>query len=159
MSELVYQRIVEFLKENKVSYQIFEHEPVYTSEQASKVRGTSLSGGAKALIFLADGSPVMVVVPGNRRVDVKKFKQMYRVGDLRMATPEEVKKTTEGVEIGAVHPFGNLHKIPVYVDEHLGRNSKISFNVGLHTKSAEISWGDYYRLVKPKLGSFTFLAA
>lgn len=155
MSEAVYQKIVKFLSDNNITYQLFEHEPVYTSEQAAKVRGSSLKAGAKALIFMADKKPIMIVVPGDKKVDIRKFKDTFKIKDLAMARPEEVEDFTDGVKIGAVHPLGNLHGLSVYMDQSLGRNKEIVFNAGLHDKSIEMRYQDYYRLVKPKLGNFT----
>ena len=44
--------IRELLDDSRVEYRIFEHEPVYTSEQASRVRGVELKTGVKALVFV-----------------------------------------------------------------------------------------------------------
>jgi Ala-tRNA(Pro) deacylase len=154
MSKSAYPKIIKLLLNNKTSYKLLKHQPVYTSEQAAKVRGSSLKAGAKALIFLADNKPIMIVVPGNKKVNVRKFKDAYKIKNLAMATPDEVEKITEGVKIGAVHPFGNLHNLPVYVDQSLGRNKEIVFNAGVHDRSIKMEYRDYYRLVKPKLGKF-----
>ncbi|MFZ5365943.1 MAG: aminoacyl-tRNA deacylase [Patescibacteria group bacterium] len=153
MSQVVFEEIIRLLQANKINYYLFEHEPVYTSEQAAKVRGSSLKGGAKALIFVADGKPIMIVVPGDKKVDIGRFKEVEKIDDLRMATPEEVVQLT-GLQIGAVHPLGNLHNLPVYVDKSLGRNQEIVFNAGLHTKSIRMKYQDYFCLVKPSLGDF-----
>lgn len=155
MSQLVLEKIVKLLKDKKIDYQLLEHKPVFTSEEAAKIRGTSLKQGAKALVFYADKKPIMVVVPGDKKVDIKKFKITHHLKDLRMATPEEVEELT-GVKIGAVHPLGNLHNLPTYVDKGLGRNQEIVFNAGLHNKSIKMEYRDYYSLVKPKLADFSF---
>ena len=46
-----YEAIIRLLDKAHIAYEKFEHEPVFTSEQAAAVRGTSLSQGAKALLF------------------------------------------------------------------------------------------------------------
>ena len=38
----VFEKIINLLQKNNVNYQLFEHEPVFTSEQAAKVRNLSL---------------------------------------------------------------------------------------------------------------------
>jgi Ala-tRNA(Pro) deacylase len=156
VSVTVFQRIIKLLSDNKISYKLIEHEPIFTSEQAAKVRGTDLKSGAKALVFIADKEPIMIVVPGDKRVDLRKFKDTFKIKNLAMASSEEVEDFIEGVKVGAVHPFGNLHGLPVYVDQSLGRNKEIVFNAGLHEKSIKMSYQDYYRLVKPRLGNFAF---
>lgn len=154
MSQKVFDRIVSLLRENNISYKLFEHEPVFTSDEAANVRGTNPAAGAKALIFRADENFIMLVLPGNKRVDSKKFKKDFDIKDLRFASPEQVEEITNGVKIGAVHPIGSLHRLPVYVDPSLGENEKIVFNAGLHEKSIEIAYRDYIGLVKPKVANF-----
>lgn len=151
---IVFNKIKKILDENNIHYQIIGHEPVYTSEQAAKIRGTELKQGAKALVMFADKKPIMLVLPADLKVDMKKFKIEYKVRDLRMATPEEVKEVT-GVEIGAVPPFGNIFNIPLYVDKKLGENETISFNAGEHTKSIEMKYEDFEKAVKPIIGQFS----
>lgn len=154
MSQVVFEKIVKLLQDNQIDCQLLEHEPVYTSEQAAKIRGSSLKQGAKALIFYADKKPIMIVVSGDKKVDIKKFKITHHVKDLRMATPGEVEELM-GVKIGAVHPLGVIHDLPTYVDKGLGRDEEIIFNAGLHTKSIKMKYCDYYSLVKPNLGDFS----
>ncbi len=150
----VFESIILLLKENKKEYKLFEHEPVITSQQAAEIRGTDLKKGAKALIMYADKKPIMIVVPADRKVDMKKFKTGFKIKDLRMATPEEV-KTVSHVEIGAVPPFGNLFFIPLYVDNALFQNETIDFNAGSRTKSIEMKSVDFRTISKPILGNFT----
>ena len=153
MSLQVFEKIVGLLDEKKISYQLFEHKPVYASEQAAKIRGTNIEQGAKALVMMADKKPILLVISGAKKVDTKKFKKSFGIKDLRMCTPEEVKKTT-GVEVGAVPPLGNLMNLKTFVDRSLGENKKITFNVGLHTRSIKMRYQDFYFLVKPQIADF-----
>ena len=150
----VFEEVVNFLNGANVPYRVLDHEPVFTSEQAAKIRGTEASQGAKALIVYADGRPIMLVLPGNRKVDFKKFKLGFMFRDLRMATPEEVEKLA-GVKIGAVHPLGNLAKMSLYVDSQLGKSDEIAFNAGLHEKSIIMKYKDYERLCSPTVSDFS----
>jgi len=145
-----YEEIINLLKLNKIPYKEIEHEPVYTSEQAAKVRGISISQGAKSLLLKCEGDFILVVLPGDRKLDSKKLKSLLKVKDLRFALPNEVKDNM-GCEIGACYPFGNLIGLPTYVDNSLSKNDIISFNPGLHTRSIEIRFRDFYSLVKPKI--------
>lgn len=150
----LYEMIINLLKENKIDFEPYGHEPVYTSEQAAKVRGTKIEQGAKALVMMADRKPVMLVISAAKKIDTKKFKKTFGIKDLRMATAEEV-KTLTGTEIGAVPPFGNLVNLSTYVDESLGKNEEITFNAGLHTRSVKMKYQDWLDLVKPQVGNFS----
>lgn len=145
-----YQQIVNFLNSNNVLHEVIDHEPVYTSEQAAKVRGLSLKEGAKSLLLKADAQFILAVLPGDRRLDSKKLKKELGVKNLRFAAPDEVKEVM-GCEIGACYPFGNLLGMEMLVDERFIKNEMISFNPGVHDKSIKIKWEDYFRAVKPKM--------
>ncbi len=149
----VYAEIVEALKEGHATFESYEHAAVKTSEEAAAVRNTPLHAGAKALVMFADDKPIMVTVSGDQKVDTKKFKEVFGVKDLRMATPDEVHEIT-GVTIGAVPPFGHIFSIPLYMEQGLGDNETIFFNAGLHTKTISIRESDYEKVAQPKKGVF-----
>ena len=148
----VFDRIIRTLEEAKITYHVFEHEPVHTSEDAARVRKTPLHQGAKALVLYGDKKPLMVVLPADRKLDMKLMKDTYGIRDLRMATPDEVQQITS-VPIGAVPPLGNLFDIPVYMDKGMRDNTEISFNAGLHTKSISMREINFEAVVKPIVGN------
>ncbi len=150
----VYENIKALLESNDISYEVVDHEPVYTSEQAAWVRGTPLREGAKAMVMRADKRPVLVVLAADRRIDNKRFKKLYKVKDLRMASPEDVEKIT-GLEVGSIPPFGNVLGLAIYVDRSLLENYRISFNAGLHTRSVLMLTRDYLDVVDAKIGDFS----
>jgi hypothetical protein len=49
MQESVYDRVESLLKQHGIAFQVLRHEPVYTSEEAARMRGTPLASGAKQL--------------------------------------------------------------------------------------------------------------
>ncbi len=152
--DAVFERILSVLKNAHVAYESYEHVAVKTSEEAAAVRNTPLSWGAKAIVLYADDKPIMTVVGGDRKIDLKNFKKMYGIKDLRMATPEEVEKITS-VKIGAVPPFGHIFSIPLYMDAGLRNTKTIVFNAGLHTKSISMSQSDYELVSHPIVGDYS----
>lgn len=150
----VFDSITKLLDNNKVVYKTYDHEAVFTSDEAAKVRGTTREQGAKALVMFADKKPIMVVLSGTRKVSTGEFKKQYRAHDLRMATPEEVEKLTN-TKVGAVPPFGNLFSLPLYVDRSLGENEEIAFNAGEHTKSIKMKYADFEKITNPIIGTFS----
>jgi aspartyl-tRNA synthetase len=150
----VFRRIISDIASQRVKYESYEHQAVKTSEEAAKVRNTPLSWGAKAILIYGDQTPMMVVVSGDTKIDMKRLKIFLKVKDLRMATPEEVEKVTS-VKIGAVPPFGHIFRIPLYLDLRVRENHTIVFNAGLHTKSIQMSESDYEKVAKPTAGEFS----
>lgn len=163
----VFEKIKKTLDKNGVEYQFFEHEAVYTSDDAAKIRNTPKHLGAKAIIFSAtfkcgdgpfngqaDSNPLLIVVPGDRRVDAKIFKKLYNIKDLRLLSADEVKELT-GLEIGAIPPFGNAMSLPTYLDQGIVENEIMVFNAGAHTKSIQMKVKDFLTLVDPTINSFS----
>lgn len=143
-----YIKITFFLKHAGIEYEELEHEPVFTSEQAAQVRGISLTQGAKSLLIKAKDEFVLVILPGDKRLDTKKLKTLLGIKDMRFAKPEEVVEIM-GCEIGACYPFGNLINVKMIIDKSLSENEIISFNPGVHNKSIKIKWQDYKSNVNP----------
>ncbi len=150
MSQAVFDKIIKLLDENNIKFELLTHEPVYTSEQAAKMRGKGMEigmkRGAKAMIFNVDETFIQCIVPAHKIVDVKKVKSLLNAKKIRLATAEEVLKVTD-CEIGSVPPFGNLFKLQVYCDPELAE--EIDFNAGLHEKSITMKRSDWEKIVKP----------
>ena len=147
--------IKELLDSNGITYEVSEHEPVYTSEQAAKVRKVELKTGVKALVLKTEeGSFVMGLIAANKRIDLKKLAKITRTKKLRLASPQEVLKTT-GCEVGSVHPFGNLHRLPTYLDSSILENNMVNFNAGLHTVSIEMKAKDLVKAIRPVIEIFS----
>lgn len=65
----------------RANYQLVEHEPVKTCEDAARIRGTKAEQGAKALVCWADGKAVIVTLPCSRKLDLKAVKMWKKVKD------------------------------------------------------------------------------
>ena len=144
----VLEEIKKLLDKHKVQYKCWEHPPVHTSEEAAKVRGTSLESGAKAMVLRSEGKFLQVVIAGDKKMDFKKVKKAIGSDRLTLATPEEVLEITN-CKVGSVPPFGNIFNIPVYLDQSLLRSPVINFNAGQHGTSIAMSITDYQQVVKP----------
>lgn len=150
----VFTQITDILKKNKIEYRVFEHAPVFTSEEAGKVRNTPLKQGAKAMVMIGNKKPLMIVLPADRRIDLKKFKSGNKLQTLEFASPSSVEKIT-GIAVGAVPPFGSIFQMPLYIDSRIFDNKEIFFNAGLHTKSIEMKSSDYNKIAGGQIGDFS----
>lgn len=148
----VVEKIKKLLTENNVNFETFEHEPVRTSAEAANVRtGYTLEQGAKALIVRAkitnqEKKFVMVVVPGNKRFDNQKLKNLLKAKDIRFATEEEVLSLTGGVLPGGVPPLGLLFNLGCYADNSLLDHQRIIFNAGDKRYSIAMGSSDYQKV-------------
>lgn len=146
-----YEAIIRLLDETHTTYEKFEHEPVFTSEEAAAVRGVNMSQAAKSLLFKTKaGDFVLVVLPGDKRVDSRKLKELLHTKVIRFATPEEVEEQM-GCKIGSCYPLGVIVGLRTLVDKSLGQNEEIFFNPARHDVSIKMKYADYVRLAKPEI--------
>jgi Ala-tRNA(Pro) deacylase len=148
-----YSAIIDLLNSSQVPYEVIEHPPVYTSQEAADIRGFTLSAGAKSLLLKAGDRFVLLILPGDKRLNTKKAKELLGVKNLRFAKPEEV-ESIMGCTIGACYPFGSIIQTQAFVDETLSLQPVISFNPGKHDISITMKWSDYVQVVKPEIRSF-----
>jgi Ala-tRNA(Pro) deacylase len=154
MADTVFERIERWLRDGGIPFTVLRHEPVFTSEQAAAVRGTSLASGAKALVVKADDRFVLFVLPADRKLDSRKARTALGVKALRFASREEVEQLT-GLQPGSIPPFGSLFSLPTSCDPALADNPSINFNAGDHTISVQMAYADYARAEKPTLREIT----
>ena len=163
----VTDRLERWLREAGVAFEIIEHAPARTSEEAARVRGTPLEAGAKALVVRAaikhrdrdawvraDERFVHCVLPAHLKADNGLLRGLVGTRKLRFATPDEL-QTLTGCAPGAVPPFGNLFGLPVLVDETLCRNERVAFNAGSNAVSITMRCDDLVRLAGATVCRFT----
>jgi Ala-tRNA(Pro) deacylase len=148
------KKIQALLKDSGVEYTVIRHDPVYTSEDAAKIRDTNISMGAKALVLFADKKPILAVVPGDRKLDFRLFKNKFDVRDLRMASSDEVREITT-LEVGSIPPLGSVMGLKSYYDESFIDKDRVAFNAGSHTLSIKMKASDLLRVENPVISSIT----
>lgn len=158
---MIPERIRNILKNNQIDFEEHHHEPVRTSEEAARVRNSSIHEGAKALIFWAtkiDGHkvPIELVIQGSKKVHKEKFLGKHKeFTKIKMVSPEEVLDIA-GVEPGGVPPFGNVFNKPctIYVDCGLLELKNIEFNAGDRSISIRMKTEDWAKVTNPIISDF-----
>ena len=146
--------MTELLDSHQVAYDVARHAPVFTSEEAARVRGAPLASGAKALICKAGERFVLFVMPADRRLDSKEVRKAFGLRGLRFATREEVTQLTT-LAPGSIPPFGQLFGFATYCDEQLTAQTRINFNAGDHAISVNMACADYLAVERPTMGRFS----
>lgn len=175
----VFDNIIYYLENEGLEYDLLEHDHVHSSEEAAKVRGTSLEEAAKALVLVgkmkSDTSPVtgigttnqtvtarglpppgmavgpdwkcyfMCVVSGNKRLDLKKIKELTGFPNVSLASPDKVKELT-GLEVGKIPPFPFLFDLDGYVDKGVLENEYVCFSAASNYRSVRMK-SDEWRVI------------
>ena len=139
------------LDEKNIPYEIFEHEPVYTNPAMAEALKVSESETVKSLVLKTkEGQMIVLVLPGNKKVDWKQAAAGAKTKKVSFAKPEEVSLAV-GCEVGCVPPFGHLSPLPIYMDPDLIKKNFVYFNPGVHDKSFKIKAWDLKKLCNPSL--------
>src|SRR5881396_3806505 len=149
------RKLKEFLDTQKVKYVSITHSPAYTATEvaeSSHIPGREL---AKTVMVKLDGKIAMAVLPSTRKVDLNLLRESAGAEEAKLATEAEFKSLFPDCETGAMPPFGNLYGMEVYVAPKLTEDEQIGFNAGSHTEAIRMKYGDFRRLVNPKVVRMT----
>jgi prolyl-tRNA editing enzyme YbaK/EbsC (Cys-tRNA(Pro) deacylase) len=66
------EKIIATLDDQKISYEVYEHKPVYTNPAMAEALGVSESETVKSLVLVTKESKmILLVLPGNKKVNWK----------------------------------------------------------------------------------------
>ncbi len=93
-----------------------------TAAAAALAVNAELGSIVKSLVLLADGQPLLVLVAGDQRIDLKRLRGKLGLSKrrLRIARADEVWEHT-GFEVGGVPPLGHHTAMRTLIDRTLGR--------------------------------------
>ena len=119
-------RVRDFINQNglEIGVKVFADASTHTSESAAKALRCTPAQIAKTIAFTADyGSikkPVLVVLSGDKLVDIEKLKSATGSNDIKKMNASEVEALT-GYVIGGVPPFPHDKDVEVVIDKSLFR--------------------------------------
>ncbi len=147
--DTTFEAIVSLLSEQNVAYRLILHENM-PERQVMNANGLALHQGAKSLVLTTDKGPLLIVLAGDRRLDLKKLQSICQLKQVRLATNGEI-KSLMGCEIGSCYPIGNVIGLQTIVDASFMDNETIFFNPGVPDKWITMSLKDFMRIVNPMI--------
>ncbi len=143
------KNIIDLMKRQKIAYEIYEHEPVYTNPAMAEALNVSEAETVKSLVLTTkEGKMIVLVLPGNKKVNWKQAASGAGTKKVSFAKPEAVSQAV-GCEVGCVPPFGHLTTLDIYMDPDLTKKNFVYFNPGVHDKSFKIKAWDLKKLCNP----------
>ncbi|WP_120493061.1 YbaK/EbsC family protein [Microbacterium phyllosphaerae] len=95
-----------------------------TAAEAAAAIGCEVAAIANSLVFVADGTPVLVMTSGGHRVDLEVLARSIGADAIGMAPASVVREAT-GQAIGGVAPVGHPARLRTYIDDALGDRPEI----------------------------------
>jgi prolyl-tRNA editing enzyme YbaK/EbsC (Cys-tRNA(Pro) deacylase) len=147
------KRLLNFVEENGIETEVVTLDSsTKTSQMAADSLGCEVAQIAKSIVFTGD-SPVVVVISGDRRVDIKKLS-----GSLgwkaKIADADAVRNGT-GYVIGGVPPFAHEPGVVVLLDSSLERFDDVWAAAGTPHSVMRLRVSDLAEIV---VGGFADLA-
>lgn len=160
------KKIIKFIEGNKIKYETLEHKTVYTAFDKARTLKVPEKIIGKVLAVKMDKDFGIVLIPADKNLDRTKLKRLVNarlkgknkklVEEISFATETWIKKNLKGIKMGAIPPFGNLWKMPVFVDRGLMKNLKIIVPAGDYNWSFKFSSVNLKKLVPDLImGNFT----
>jgi len=150
-----YDRLIALLDERKARYRVIEHIPEGHTELISPIRGNPLSQAAKCIIVMLKPDKkttkhVLVVVPGDTRVDFKALKTLYGASYCSMASVENAERLGGSV-VGTILPFSFHPDLEVVADPKILATPEIFFNAARLDRSLCLNTEDYRAVANPRV--------
>lgn len=128
------QEIYDFIKGQNIWYEITEHKAVYNMEELSEIEVPYPEYDAKNLFVRDDKKRnyYLITVKGNKRVDLKEFKNRNNTRQLSFASENDLMNILNLIP-GAVTPLGLLNdkelKVKFYIDREFMNGEQL---IGVH---------------------------
>ena len=141
------ERVAAFLRKAGAEARLEEFESeTPTARAAAEAAGCSLDQIVKSILVIADGRPVLALIPGDRRADLDKIARAVGASAARVARADEVEPAT-GFVPGAVAPFALPTTVErVFVDQVLLAHDLVWVGAGSSTHLVSIGPPELLRL-------------
>jgi Cys-tRNA(Pro) deacylase len=116
-----------------------------TARDAAEAIGCELSQIVKTLVVVADGAFLLVMIPGDERLDERAVAAAVPAREVRIATAPEVVQAT-GFDPGGVAPFPRQGTAGALIERSLFRHQVVWIGAGSAQHVAGLAPGELARL-------------
>src|SRR5882724_8327247 len=146
-------RLIDFLDENKVRYEILHHPEAFTSHELAAIEHVKGKDRAKVVMVKSGEKLLMAVLPTDRRIDLEKLVGIIGQPTV-MGVEAEFKPLFPDCAIGTMPPIGHLYGVATYLDRSVAEADKLVFEAGTHSDAIRMKYSDYERLARPIVADF-----
>ena len=148
----LYKEVENKLNELNIKYELVEHPPALTTEQAdSFIEG--IEGVRTKTMFLTNKKKTefyLLIMDDNKRLDMDLFKELVGANRIKMASEKNLYEKMM-LPPGVVSPFGLLNNsdrdIKVYFDKEIMSEERMSFHPNTNEKTIFIHTDDLLKFL------------
>jgi Ala-tRNA(Pro) deacylase len=154
MAENTFERVQQRLDQAGCPYELIDHPPVATTQDAAAAGGVSGYHFAKAVVAAIDDRPHLYVLRAADTLDLDALRAQLGGRQVRLASEEEFQDLYPGAQ-GAIPPIAFQDDLPVHVDRRLAdHGQQIAFEAGDGRHSIRMAVDHYMRLAGAEKGDF-----
>lgn len=142
-----------YLDQHQINYEKIDHPVVFNMADLANLHLPHPEADAKNLFIRDDQKKhyYLLTVKGEKRVDLKKFRQANNTRRLTFASPEDMKNMLQ-LEPGSVTPLGLLNdqskQIPLFLDSYFIEQPLIALHPNENTATIWLKSMDLIDLIK-----------
>ena len=147
-----YQQVANKLQELGITFDVVEHPPVFTTEQADAfIEG--IEGVRTKSMFLTNKKKIqyyLLIMDDQKSLDMDLFKDLVSANRIRMASADSLFEKME-LPPGTVSPFGLLNNperdIQVYFDKDIVTEDIMTFHPNTNEKTIFVATQDLFKFL------------
>jgi len=147
-------KLIKKLDEAALKYEIIPHRVVFTAFDLAQTTGAKIQEITKTLLLKADKDYILTLLPANANLDLDKLKKLVKAKKIKFVNEKEMVKNLK-IKAGAIHPFGSLFKLQIFVDNKVAKLKTAFFQPGSYTESIKMKVKDFIKLEEPTSGAFS----
>ncbi|WP_314366028.1 prolyl-tRNA synthetase associated domain-containing protein [uncultured Streptococcus sp.] len=148
-----YQQVANKLHELGITFDVVEHPPAFTTEQAdSYIEG--MEGVRTKSMFLTNKKKTqyyLLIMDDKKSLDMDLFKELVSANRIRMASLDSLAEKMS-LSAGTVSPFGLLNNeerdIQVYFDKEIFDEERMTFHPNTNEKTIFVSTRDLFKFLQ-----------
>ncbi|MFA5413304.1 MAG: YbaK/EbsC family protein [Patescibacteria group bacterium] len=147
------KKLLSYLDKAKIKYKIVRHKTVYTAYDVAQTLGAKLGDIAKTLVIKADKVYLLAVLPASHKLDLGKLKKLVKAKKIEIPKEGIMKKVFK-IKPGALSPFGQIYKVPVYIDKGILKAKQVIAGAGTFEESVVMTAKNFIKATGGTLGIF-----
>lgn len=138
------------LDQRKIPYAVHEYSPeIHSASEAAVAMGRPVECVYKTLVVMREApkaKPLLVMVPGDRELDLRQLARASGDKKLRMAAQKEAESLT-GLLVGGIGALALLHRgFEIWIDPDARAHERICVNAGQRGINLELRVDDLARV-------------
>jgi Cys-tRNA(Pro)/Cys-tRNA(Cys) deacylase len=145
------------LDARRVPYEVITFSPdIHSAEEVAEVTGVPPAEVYKTLVVRREhGKPLLVMIAGDRELDLKRLARAVGEKKLKMATHRQAEELT-GLQVGGISPLALLNRgFDVYIDRPATELSHVYVSAGRRGIDLRVPVKDLVAITKAKVVEVT----